>query len=263
MIRRAPLVPIFAVMIALPMAACGGATTTSAPALTDPAEIVRAALTATQSATSVHLDVTIDGTLAIALPIGGLSGPATPIDLTGATATADVDFTDTAARATFSVPTLFGLGGEVIAVDGRAYVKTTLTGPLYTEQASSAAAVDPSAAGDAITALGDLLLDGSVVLVKGADVACGAGQCYTVSTDLSAADVDLSGTPIAGMIDLTGATLSITIRVEQTAPNRLAGASAVLTTADGNSVTVDVTASRWDEPVTISPPPADQIKPTP
>jgi LppX_LprAFG lipoprotein len=263
MIRRTPMVTTLAVVLALPLAACGGTTTTSAPALTDPAEIVRAALTATQSATSVHLDVAIDGTLTVALPIGGVSGPATPIDLTGATATADVDFADTAARATFAVPTLFGLGGEVIAVDGRAYVKTTLTGPLYTEQASSAAAVDPSAAGDAITAMGDLLLDGGVVLVKGDDIACGSKQCYTVSTDLSAADLGLASTPFAGMIDLAGATLHVTVRVEQDAPNHLAGATGVLTTADGNTVTVDMTASRWDEPVTVSPPPADQIKSTP
>ena len=38
------------------------------PALTDPKEIVTAALKSTEAAKSVHLDVTLDGTVSIALP---------------------------------------------------------------------------------------------------------------------------------------------------------------------------------------------------
>ena len=33
--------------------------------------------------------------------------------------------------------------------------------------------------------------------------------------------------------------------------------------ADGTALNVDVTASKWDEPVTITAPPADQVKARP
>lgn len=250
-----------ATLIALTAASCGGTQPSTTPQLTDPGEIIRAALASTASATSFHLDATIDGTIAISVPIGGLSGPATPVALAGSTATADVDLADTAARATFAVPTMFGLGGEVIAVDGKAYVKTTLTGTLYSESDASSAAVDPSAAGDAIDALGSVLLADGVELVKGDDVPCGSSQCYTVSARLDASELGLDVTPVSGLVDLAGATLDVTVRVEQAAPNHLAGIEAVLTTTDGNAVTVDATISKWDEPLTISAPPADQIKP--
>ena len=35
----------------------------------------------------------------------------------------------------------------------------------------------------------------------------------------------------------------------------------MLTTPDGNAVTVVATASKWDQPVTVTAPPADQVKP--
>ena len=62
-------------------------------------------------------------------------------------------------------------------------------------------------------------------------------------------------------MDLTDASLALTIRVEKDLPNRLAGLEAVVTLKDGTKLTVDVTASKWDEPVTITAPPADQVKP--
>ena len=104
------------------VAACGGGS--SAPALTDPTEIVTAALTSTESAKSVHLDATLDGTLSIAMP--GAGGAAAPIELDGTTAAADIDIAGGAAKVTFAAPALFNLTGELIAVDGKAYVKTSL-----------------------------------------------------------------------------------------------------------------------------------------
>jgi hypothetical protein len=37
--------------------------------------------------------------------------------------------------------------------------------------------------------------------------------------------------------------------------------TSVISLGEAGSLTVDVTASRWDEPMDISAPPADQIKP--
>ena len=176
MIRRSANAFLTLAGVALLIAACG--TTPTGPALTDPREIVTAALTSTEAAKSVHLAVAVDGEATVALPIGG--GAGAPLDLTGTTASADIDFVRPAARATFAVKAGITLNGEVIAVDGKTYFKSTLTGPLYEESAAGAGLFDPSLVGDLIDNLGDVLLQPGVELVKGDDVACGSKQCYTV-----------------------------------------------------------------------------------
>jgi hypothetical protein len=256
MIRRPRYLLLAATVAAVLVAACG--TTPTGPALTDPKEIVTAALTATENAKSVHLAATVDGEATVALPIGG--GTGTPLDLTGTTGSADVDFVKPAAHATFALKAGVTVNGEVIAVDGKTYLKTTATGPLYQESAAGASLFDPSLVGGLIDNLGDILLKPGLDLVKGADVACGSQQCYTVSAELTADD--LGTTAMTGLpVDLAGATLKLTIRVEKDLPYHLAGVTAVLTTPDSGDLTVDVTASKWDEPVTITAPPADQVKP--
>jgi len=256
MIRRPQHALLAVAAFALVVAACG--TTPAGPALTDPKEIVTAALTATENAKSVHLAATVDGEATVALPMVG--GTGTQLDLTGTTASADIDFVKPAAHATFALKAGLTVSGEAIAIDGKTYLKTTLTGPLYEESAAGAGLISTSTFGDLIDNLGDILLKPEITLVKGDDVACGSKQCYTVSADLSADD--LGATALTGLpVNLQGATVKITARVEKDLPHHLAGVTAVLSQPDGAQLTIDVTASKWDEPVTISAPPADQVKP--
>lgn len=268
MIRRLPAVLALAAMLAILVAACNGGPT--GPALTDPTAIVTAALKATQAAKSVHLDLTVDGTAKVALPIAGSSG--TPINLTGTTASADLDLAKGAAKATFAVPAMVNLAGEVIAVDGKTFIKTSLTGPLYQASAASVAPgasgasgapVDPSKVGGLIDNLGDLLLKPGVVLVKGDDIACGSKQCYTVTADLTAAGLGATGSGAVGglSVDLTGATLKLTVRVEKDLPYHLAGLTGALSMPTNGAIKLELTASKWDDAVSISAPPADQVKP--
>ncbi|MFL5708397.1 MAG: LppX_LprAFG lipoprotein [Chloroflexota bacterium] len=260
MSRRIPGVLVLAASLGFAVGACQSSSPSSAPALTDPKEIVTAGLKATEGAKSVHVDVMLDGTVSVALPIGG--GTATPVNVTGTTASADVDFAKPAARAVFAVPAMLGLAGEVIAVDGKSYIKTTITGPLYQESATSSAPLDPSAAGGVVDNLDALLTKEGIVLTKGDDVACGSKQCYTVSADLSADQLGTSSGSLAGLpVDLTGASVALTMRVEKDAPNHLAGVDAVVTMKDGTKLTINLTASKWDQPVTVTAPPADQVKP--
>ena len=258
MIRRPRHAVLAVAAVALLVAACGA--TPTGPALTDPTAIVTAALKSTEAAKSVHLALTATGEATVALPIGG--GTGTPLDVTGTTASADIDFVKPAAHATFALKAGLTLNVEVIAVDGKTYLKSSLTGPLYEESAAGAGLFDPSIIGNLIDNLGDILLKPGVNLVKGDDVACGSKQCYTVSADLSADD--LGATALTGLpVNLQGATVKVTARVEKDLPYHLAGVTAVLSQPDGNALTVDVTASKWDEPVTITAPPADQVKPAP
>jgi hypothetical protein len=247
-------------LVALVVTACGGMTP-SAPAVTDPKEIVTAALTSTAAAKSVHLAADVSGEATVALPIGG--GTATVLDLTGTTAAADIDFVKPAAHATFALVAGLTINGEAIAIDGKTYLKSTLTGPLYQESAVGAGLFQPSIVGDIVKIVGDLLLKPGVDLIKGADVACGSKQCYTVSAQFTAADLEsVAGGAIETLpVKLAGATLKLTIRVEKDPPSHLAGVTAVLSQADGSVLTVDITASKWDEPVTITAPPPDQVQP--
>jgi hypothetical protein len=259
MSRRSSAILILVAGVAMLVAACGGST--AGPALTDPTAILTAALKSTEAAKSVHVQVAIDGEATITLP--GSSGPGTPVDLSGTTVSADIDFEAPAAKVTFSVPTLLNFGGELIAVDGKSYLKTTLTGPLYQESDAFGSLDDPSDAGRVVDGLGDLLLKEGVELVQGDDVACGGERCYSVSADLTAEELGIGGgaSSLGLPIDLKGASLKITVLVEKDLPYHLAGVTAVLTMADGSSIEMVLTASKWDEPVSISAPPPDKVKP--
>ena len=88
MIHRPQRALLAVAALALVVSACG--TTPTGPALTDPTAIVTAALKSTEAAKSVHLALTANGEATVALPIGG--GTGTPLDLSGTTASADIDF---------------------------------------------------------------------------------------------------------------------------------------------------------------------------
>ena len=256
---RHTLALALAASLAILIAACGGST--AGPALTDPVAIVTAALKSTEAAKSVHLDVTLDGKAKVAMP-GSPAGSGTTVDLTGTTATADVDFANKATHVTVKVPKLLGFTAEVIAVDGKVYLKSSLTGPQYLVQDSASLPVNPGDPGGMIDNLGDLLLNNGITLVKGDDTACGGEQCYSVTTELTAADL---GVAAAGAIsslpvDLAGAKLTITILVEKDLPYHLAEVTAVVTLPNDASVTAVLTTSNWDEPVTIKAPPPEQVK---
>ena len=124
-IRRTPTRLAAIATLAIALAACNGGF--NGPTLTDPTAIVTAALASAKAAKTVHLDLTAEGKASIPLPIGGSANA--PIDLTGATASADVDLAKGAGRATFSLPSMLSFAGELIALDGKSYIKTTLTGP--------------------------------------------------------------------------------------------------------------------------------------
>lgn len=247
--------------VAIALAACGGAP--ALPALTDPNEIITAALKATEGAKSVHVDATVDGSITVDLT--GTDAAGTGLSLTGTTAAVDIDMAGGKAHATFAIPAFLNLNGELIQIGETSYVKTSLTGPLYeTQQATDTLPVDPTNASGIFDDLGDFLTADGVDPVKGDDTDCGGRQCYTVSIEvtadeLAALGVDQAAT--AGLpVDLGAASLALTIRVEKDT-YRLAGVRTVASLGEQGSVTLDLTLSRWDQPMDISPPPADQVKP--
>lgn len=255
-------------MAATLVAACGGQQ--SVPELTDPTEILAAAAATTAAATSVRIDLTAAGELAIDLTG---TGSGAPIELADTTVTADVDIEAGDARATFAIPGLLGLRGELIAVDGTAYAKTSLTGPLYqTFTLGEAAPTDPAASPDTasmLTALTEFLAQPGLDPVKGEDVECGTATCYAVTIELTPEELAAlgadgaelpipSGLPIP-IPDLGDFGLDLTVRVEKST-TRLAGLTAGVTMGTSGEATAEIRFTKWDEDVTISAPPADQVQ---
>ena len=164
----------------------------------------------------MHADVAVDGAVPVTLARQHVRS--TEVNLTGTTANADVDLKAGEMRATFAVPAMLGLAGELIQADGTTYLKTTLTGSKFkVVDGLTTFAVDPTDTGGLVDNLGDFLLKPGVDPVKGEDVACGGTQCYTVVVDLDADELAaLLGDGAAGLpVDIDGASLQMTVRVEQ------------------------------------------------
>jgi hypothetical protein len=258
----------FAASVALGACQAGPA----APTLTDPKEILAAAVTTTAAAKSVRIDATAGGT--VTLDLLGAGTPST-IELTGTTLSADLGLEAGNARATFSAPNLLGLTGELIVVDGTSYLKTSLTGPLYRVQPVSGDVPMPSGAErtSIVEHITEFLANPALDPVKGEDVACGNTTCYRVDITLTPEELaamgagDLqapTGLPIPVDIpDLSAATVELGVLVAKDT-TRLTGLEATLDLGGGGGVAnATVTFSKWDEDVSISAPPADQLAPTP
>jgi hypothetical protein len=257
--RRLPAAIGLLVGVAVVLIACGGP---ALPALTDPTEIVTAALDSTEGARSVHLEVKLDGE--INADLAGTGGAGTGIPLTGTTAAADVDMAGGKAHATLAVPALLNFNADLIQIGETTYLKSSLGGPQYEIlQATDELPVDPTDASGIFDDVGDLLTADGVDPVKGDDVECGGRQCYTVMIELTPDELaTLGGGAVSQLVpmDIGAASLAFTIRVEKDT-RRLAGISSVVSLGDQGSLTLDVAFSRWDEPVDISPPPPEEIKP--
>ena len=197
--------------------------------LDDPDEILAAAVTTATAATSVHVDLKAEGTLSVDLFGSGAQGD---INLVGTTLAADLDIAGRKTRATFSSPNLMGLAGEAVLVDDTLFLKTTLTGSKFRPSAMSSPPENP------LKGLADLIARADLAPVKGADVPCAGGTCYTLSIPLTADDLIAlgggaqlpTGLPIP-LPDVSGATVDLTLHVEQTT-TRLSGLTAAVDLGD-------------------------------
>jgi hypothetical protein len=242
------------VVLGLLLAACQ---TTSVPELTDPRAIVTSAAESAAGAKSAHVDVTLDG----ALEVGGASAVA--LDLDGTTASGDLDIAGKALTATFDSPVLVGVRGELIVKDGSAYAKTSLTGANFLLLGDAgtgvAAALDPQSL---LRGLDRLLADPSITPTLGPARQCTGTDCYVVRVDLPPDVLAGLGGATAGLpipVDLTGATGTLELGVRKN--DRRPGDLVLTLKGGGADLTARFTFSKWDEPVTVEAPPADQVQP--
>jgi hypothetical protein len=254
--RFAPLV-IFVVLVALILGACGGA-----QSLVDPREIITKGLAATADLTSLHVSATVSGSF-----IEPTSGAT--IGLDGTTLKGDVA-TSGQGHFTFAVPTFLGLSGDLIISGTNLYYKTTLTGPKWGHQqipvpspgasgsASAAASLDPKAA--ALVEIGKLLLKDGVVSKKLDDVACGDAQCYHVQVSVPSSVMDQSSDMSSlKPSDIFGGALVVDLLFDRE-HLWLTELSTKIDSAKAGTFSAKLTFSAFNVPVTVSPPPSDQVQ---
>jgi len=264
---------------ALAIAACSP----SKPDLTDPREILDGAVAQIEDASSVRLQLDVSG--AIALDLLG-SGTARPMLLEGTTLTADLDMAGGRMKATFAAPALLGLTGEFLAPGGRAYLKSSLTGPLYLPldpaDALPGASPAPSAGPPSLAGLTALLDDPSIAAAKLGDADCADTRCYQVRLEIDPSKLDLalpdlgalgglgglfglpgfpSGAPVPGSSPDVEVPLDPIIVIVSVAKDTLRPVTLASDITMGDTATLELLLafSAWGETVSVSAPPDDQV----
>ena len=244
-------------VVALLAAACSA---DSAPgSLSDPREILEAAVTHLRAARTVHVEARVDGTLALGTFLGGPQASGRGLGLTGTRFAGDLDLAAHAAAIRFQVPALLGLEGELRQVGGGTYLESSLTSPGWHRLTGADLPVGAGRPLEWIDGLVAWLERPSVLPIRSDDDACPAGRCYVVHVTMYRTDVTtLASAAPEVATGLAGATVTLGLRIER--------ASLVLSEADirldlGERGAIDVAATftAWDLPTTIASPPPDQI----
>jgi hypothetical protein len=248
--RRAFALPALLVAAAMAISACGGNT----PALTDPSEILTKAVESLQNVKTVHLEASVEGT--VNMDLTGTGGG--DIGLTGTNLVADIDVEEGNLTASVEVPAMLGMTADVVVIGEDTYTRTSFTGELYSKAPLSDAGI-PLDAGNADASLEELktwLEKPEVGPTKLGDASCGSKSCYQVQIDLSADEIVAL---VPGSTDLGDAQIILTVLVEM---DSLRPASFVVKAgATGmGEITLTLALTKWDEGLTITAPPADQVQ---
>ena len=241
------------------LAACG-AQAPAAPALTDPKEILTASVLSLKDVKTVEFTSSFNGTLDIK-ELG------TPLDLSTVKMSGAMDVAGKKAKFSLDAPTLLGTKIDALILDTAAYYK--IAGPLAMMAGGSAdkfTKVDvPEASGKPVTDVAELAkqIDELKAALdklptpptKGADEKCGDQDCYHVTLKMTAADMALLNPGTEAMAG--DFTMDLWTRKNDRRPAKL-----VLAVTSPDVGTVGMTFDlKYDVPVSVDAPPADQIAP--
>jgi hypothetical protein len=272
------LAPIAALgmTLAFVLGACGASATPTPPP--DPKQILQSGATALAALKSVHVDVELSGT--IQNP-NSTTASAVPITLDGTKLSADIDIANQKGTASLVTPAaLGGLTADVI-VSGDIYVKAPSL--LNTDKWSQVPAAMLSSLGSGalnsplpsasagVAGLDSLLgMSGVAVASEGTD-ACADGTCDKIAITITgaalqqAAGAAASANPLGAGVPGLGSLGNLgdaTITVwTATSSGRLNKLTFAVSAGSLGNITVTVTLSKFDAPVTVTPPPADQVQP--
>ncbi len=248
-------------LMALAVSACGS----SAPALTDPGAILQEGAASLSAMTSFHLRGTVDGEVPLGLGGvgggGGGAGGGVPVPLDGTTMDGDIDVAGRALAVELIAPALLNLRVNVVVADGSAYLKLPLvTGKRWVRQsAGGGIGADPTAA---VAGLAAILARPELRPEKLPDTRCTGTDCYSVRFTVPAGEVRDAlgslGSAIPGLsADVVGdVTVTVGVRKDDL---RLATLGLDVPAGGTKPLAISLELSKVNEPVTITPPPADQV----
>jgi hypothetical protein len=271
---------------AIVLAACGGSssspTAAGGPPLTDPEQILARSLSALNDAQTFHLSGTLSGTLEADLTN---SGTDSAIDLQGTALTADADVPNERASLSISVPALLALKVDYIQIGPDTYSRNSLSGSSWTHSSQAADASSPPSAAPtprriggatpapttgplspAPTPAASLDLVGQITAgldnlpnppTKGPDATCGSKTCYTILLSVPLGGGDASGLGLPLPSD-ANASVTVTLSIEQDSLLPVHAVAQINGGANG-TFSLSLSLSKFNEPVSISAPPADQV----
>lgn len=253
----------------------------------DPSSIIDQVISSGSAIKSFHLKLAVTGTVnasALSSDAGsgaagaggvGLSGN---IKLDGTALEGDVDVANSAAHLTFNAPsTVMGapLSGDLILVDNAFYYKVTLLGPMYTKTdlsalsslASFAPVAIPTPDASAMTGITDEInqlraaMDQAGVKANLVGVEQIGGQdayhiALTIPLDQINAEIAAQASAAPGM-KIDSASVDFWIYKSN---NRLAQFEAKAASSAIGNVDLMLTVSAYDQPVTVTAPPASEVQ---
>lgn len=256
--RTAPPVLATIALVGLVAAACGP----TAPALTDPAEILRAGAASLGEMKTLQVRGLIDGELALDL---GDAGGGMPLPLDGTTLDADVDLGSGAFAVEMIAPALLNLRVNVIVIDGHAYLRAPIiTGDRWVRQpAEGGLGGEPSAALEGLAAF---LARPELTPERLPEVRCAGRDCYSVRLTVPAEQIrdalGALGSAIPGLSGDEVGDVSVTVGVRKD-DHRLATLGLEVPTGGATPLTIDLELRRVNELLVIEAPPAEMVTESP
>lgn len=250
------MIAAVALVATLALAACSGPA--AQPEVEDPKEILTRSVEAMAGVESVHFVFALDGTIDVAEMGGSMA-------LNGTELEGRLAMDGSAAEMSFAVPAFLGLAGEMRLIGEEAFVKTTMTGPMWMRQAVEEGGDDPFAqAGDPEEVLNELrsFLDtDGVAIERLADVECGESTCYQLEIAISGevfANSPEAASAGPQVLEALDQGLAFNVRFQKDT-FYLASASTSFENEEMGSLSFTMTFDEYGEPVNVEPPPADEV----
>ena len=247
---------VCAVLCALAAAGCNNSSATPSPtAVTDPNEIVTQSFANLETATTLHVEGTIAGSVninAIGALMGGLPiGLSGSIKLDGSTFSGDVDMANQALYVRAVFPSLFGLTAEVVVADGYVYFKSPMPGAKYSKTKLAASF------SESLRELKSRMdAGGTTATLAGRDTIDGRDAYHlvlTVPTEL----LNQQMGAVASGLTATLAPVDYWVYVDTLQPARV---RLKISSADLGNLDVSATLTKYGQPVSIQAPPQNQVE---